>query len=298
MEQRQWECFVSAYEEKSITRAARKLHVVQPAVSMQLKKLEAELGFPLFERTKRGVIPTHQADQIYSMVVPLLLDLASVKQRAVELGGTMTGSISIGVNPSIAHAILGRTLSRFERSYPGVDLRIVEFESTILMDKLLLGELDVAIINYSRGRVGISIDILVKESLFFVHRRSEGAHASTIDFKEIASWKLVLPHKKHGYRRVIDDAAKRTATPIVPKLEIDSFSPIIDLVASSDMATILPGVSLRRGQNMPPLQMRRITRPRLFREIACAYRSRRPPSSACREFIDLMKRELEQANAA
>src|SRR5688500_3770928 len=71
---RQLQYFFCIYEEGSVTRAARKLHVVQPAISMQLQKLESQMGFPLFERTPQGVVPTPEGKAIYELYQPILLD--------------------------------------------------------------------------------------------------------------------------------------------------------------------------------------------------------------------------------
>jgi len=71
---RQIQYFVCLHEERSVTRAARQLNVVQPALSMQINRLERRLGLTLFDRTARGMIPTAAGEAMYRLYVPILLD--------------------------------------------------------------------------------------------------------------------------------------------------------------------------------------------------------------------------------
>mgnify|MGYP000970546586 CR=1 FL=1 len=72
MDHRQIQYFVCLYEEGSVTRAAARLHIVQPALSMQIARLEQALGRPLFVRSNRGMVPTEHAARMYSLFMPVL----------------------------------------------------------------------------------------------------------------------------------------------------------------------------------------------------------------------------------
>ena len=94
---RQIQYFVCLHEERSVTRAARQLNVVQPALSMQINRLEKRLGLTLFDRTAHGMIPTAAGEAMYRLYVPILLDLKNANQRVMELSGKVLGKIAVGI---------------------------------------------------------------------------------------------------------------------------------------------------------------------------------------------------------
>src|SRR5690606_5818853 len=124
MELRQINYFVALYEEGSVTRAARRLNVVQPAVSMQISKLEDELGHLLFQRMPKGMVPTSAGEEAYRLFLPLLRELRSAQDQMVGFGGRIAGHISVGVIASVANNALTDCLESFCSNYPDVSVRV------------------------------------------------------------------------------------------------------------------------------------------------------------------------------
>ena len=120
MDLRQLRYFVALYEEHSITRAAQRLKVVQPAVSNQIRQLEASFGVALFQRTPRGVYPTSVARSLYADCVRILAQADAVEQSLRKASGTITGAITLGIAPSMAQGLLPELLVEFCASYPSV----------------------------------------------------------------------------------------------------------------------------------------------------------------------------------
>ncbi len=118
---RQIQYFACLYEQRSVTRAARSLNVVQPALSMQISRLEKRLGINLFERTARGMIPTAAGDAMYRLYLPVLLDLKHANQQVMELSGKVLGKIAVGIIPSITNSVLADVLRRYGAKYPDVE---------------------------------------------------------------------------------------------------------------------------------------------------------------------------------
>src|SRR5690606_26543869 len=110
MELRQLQYFVAMYEEGSVTRASRRLNIVQPAISQQLAKLEEELGTSLFNRTPRGITPTPTGDDAYRHFLPILHELERARQELSADNDSVKGHVSIGVVASVAHHALSDTL--------------------------------------------------------------------------------------------------------------------------------------------------------------------------------------------
>jgi LysR family transcriptional regulator, nitrogen assimilation regulatory protein len=293
---RQIQYFVCLYEGGSFTRAAQRLNVVQPALSMQMGRLEKRLGVDLFERTSRGVTPTRAGEQLYRLYQPILLDLRNADQLAMELSGKVSGKIAVGIIPSITNSVLADVLSRFGTAYPEVEIRIDEAYSGTLIDWVVSGDLDIAVVNGARRKEGISSHPLVAEELLLVERRNSGKGASKpIPFRDLRRLDLVLPSRRHGIRTIVNEAAEQQGLEIVPKIEVDALSPTLKLIAEGELMTILPAIVARRAAIDLPLQTRRIIEPRLTRELVYAYRAKRPLSLAVMSFIDLLSEVLRRA---
>jgi DNA-binding transcriptional LysR family regulator len=138
---RQIQYFVCLYEEGSVTRAARRLNVVQPALSMQIGRLEKRLGVDLFERNARGMIPTSAGEAMYRLTCGAARS-QDANQRMMELSGKVLGKIAVGIIPSITNSVLADVLRRFGERFPDVEIRIDEAYSGTLIDWLAAGDLD------------------------------------------------------------------------------------------------------------------------------------------------------------
>jgi LysR family nitrogen assimilation transcriptional regulator len=293
---RQIQYFVCLFEEGSVTRAARRLNLVQPALSMQIKRLEKRLGVDLFERTPRGVVPTPAAESMYRLYQPILLDLRNAGQLMMELSGKVSGKIAVGIIPSITNSVLADILSRFGATFPDVDIRIDEAYSGILIDWVVAGDLDIAVVNGTRRKAGISSHPLVEEELLLVERRSSGkANLRPISFRHLQGLDLVLPSRRHGIRIIVDEIADQLGMQIIPQIEVDALAPTLKLVAEGALTTVLPAIVAKRAVADLPLQTRRIIDPSPTRQLVYVYRAQRPLSLAVKSFIDLLSEELLHA---
>ncbi|MGA7600721.1 MAG: LysR family transcriptional regulator, partial [Pseudolabrys sp.] len=157
MDLRQIEYFVALYDERSITKAASRLNVVQPALSMQISRLERTFKTRLFERTSRGVVPTDLGRTFYGLCQKILSDVYEAQRYLRDASGKVTGDLTVGLMPSVANSVLPAVLAEYKSSYPDVTLRIVEAYSGSLLDQLNSGKLDLAIVNNSSnlGRIAI-----------------------------------------------------------------------------------------------------------------------------------------------
>ena len=106
MDLKQIQYFIALFEDGSVTRAAKRLHIVQPALSMQIAKLEDELHQQLFERGADGMAPTAAGRLMYRLFLPIMRDLAHARQQLVQRDEVVTGHVGIGLIASIPLAIL------------------------------------------------------------------------------------------------------------------------------------------------------------------------------------------------
>jgi len=293
MDIRQLGYFVSLFEEGSTTRAARRMNVVQPALSMQIAKLEEELKQKLFERTSQGMIPTSAGETAYRLFAPILRDLSEAKQQVINRSSTVRGRIAVGMVASVASSVLARSLSSFATQYPEVEVSACDGYSSVLMEGVRAGSLDFAILNKGRRRSELpTIDMLDEEMVVVTSAASARQLGSPLTFRDLANLPLILPSKRNGLRLIVDKIAEDEDVELSIRLEVDSVAAIEELVRHSDWATVLPAIAVGRGLQEGTLRAHRIVAPRVTRQIVCVHNPRRPLSAAARLFIEVMTAEL------
>ncbi|HYD68991.1 LysR family transcriptional regulator [Azospirillum sp.] len=298
MDLRQMQYFVSLYEEGNVTRAARRLNVVQPALSMQIAKLEAELGQRLFERSRQGMAPTAAGRVLFRHLMPILRDISAARQAMAKLGGEISGQIAIGLITSVTQSVLARTLATFTARHPSVEVNVAEGYTATFMDWVASGQLDFAIINQPRKRVGLVAEpILDEEMVLVTSAATELPVPAPVTLRDAARLKLVVPSKRHGLRQLLDQHAEAEGIDLSPKFEVDALVPLSEMVAATDWVTILPAIAVHRGLNDGRLRAYPIVEPRMVRTLAWVHHPRRPLSPAASKFIEIMTENLVRAEA-
>lgn len=127
------------------SRAAEQLHIAQPAVSAQVKRLETELGVTLFERTTRRVTPTHAGELFLARTRRVLEHLDGARADLNELAAVVRGRINIGATEVLSTLDLPGSLATFHRRYPGVAMTLRTGLIAHLIDELRAGTLDVVL---------------------------------------------------------------------------------------------------------------------------------------------------------
>ena len=299
MDLRQLEYFVCLYEEGNVTRAARRLNVVQPALSMQIAKLESEFGQKLFERSSHGMLPTEAGRTMYRLFLPVLRDMANARQQMTNLGGSISGRVSVGLLTSVTHSILSDSLAHFAAQYPDVEINVAEGYTATFIDWVTSGQLDMAVVNVPRKPIALAVEHILEEELVLVAGAQTALDGpSPVTFRDLPRLKLVIPSKRHGLRGVIDFHAENEGVALAPRLEVDAIHSIADLVRKSDWVTVLPAIGVFRGIVDGSLRAHRIVAPRMVRRLAWIHHPRRPLSPAATKLAEVMAADLIQAASA
>ena len=134
-------------EENSITKAADKLYMTQPALSQYLKKVEKELGVLIFERTTTGVRPTAEGVQFLAFAKNVLNQEQDMKKQLQNLRGGDVGEVRLGFTGTQATYVLPHILPDFHLKYPGIEITLVEGSSIDIENKLLKHEVDIGFLH-------------------------------------------------------------------------------------------------------------------------------------------------------
>lgn len=136
---------VAAIDEGSLRSAARRLGVSQPALTKMIRELERELATTLLLRSTTGVLATAQGMVLYDRAVAAERELAQAVDQIQQLGGRMTGSLTIGAVPLAVMLLVPETLRTFGREFPGIQLRVYEELYIAQLTRLRKGEVDIAL---------------------------------------------------------------------------------------------------------------------------------------------------------
>ncbi|MFN0262777.1 LysR family transcriptional regulator [Tepidamorphus sp. 3E244] len=295
MELRQIQYFVAVYEQGSVTRAAQRLNVVQPALSQQVSKLEDELGRKLFQRTPKGMVATRAGEEAYGYFSTILQDMETARRNIMNESGVVSGSVAIGVVSSVVHNALGETLRSFSRKFPEVTVRATGGYTTELTDMLNSGELDVVIVNAAPQVNKRDMTDIVTEDLALIgSTKNAKRFRGPVTLEALGEVSLVMPTQRHGLRHIIDRAAAAQQVSLSPQIEVDEIKTIEDLVRSTEYFTILPPIAMHRMLAKGQLTARQIT-PRIPRRLVYVTHPNRPLTTAAQLLVDEVRERMIDA---
>jgi len=229
---RQLTALVTVAEMGSVTKAARFLHLVQPAVTRQIRMLEEEVGLPLFERTRQGMVPTEAGEVLVERARRALheLELARTEIRPAE-AGEIRGIVRVGLLESVLEVLAEPLVTAVARRHPGIELRVLTAYSGYLRSWLDAGDVDLSLLYDLDYSAALTVTPLLREPLWAVAPPDAGlAPERPVPWRDVFARPLVLPAAGHGLRVLIDQA--RGAVPAEPSDEVPG-QPVITAQTNS-----------------------------------------------------------------
>lgn len=271
MDLKQLRSFLIIAETGSMTRAAELMHLVQPALSRQLKALEEDLGSSLFERNRRGMQLTAAGQILVERARRALRELDQAKAEIVPTPGTVAGAVTIGILPSTSTLIAGPLVSSLKQKYPRLAVRICVGFAGHLQPWLENGEVDVALLYEPKPSAALEVQPLLDETLYLVGPPSAGLRRDrSVTLRDIASLPLILPNPPHGLCMLLEHACAVAGVRLSIATETNSMSTQKDLVEYGIGFTILPSVAIFEDVARGVLSAAPITAPDLSRRIVRA----------------------------
>lgn len=200
MEIQQIRYFKEVAETGNFTRAAERCHVTQPTLSHQLRKLEDELGEPLFLRRKPRARLTPFGEKFYSRALRILAEIKGIQDDALSFSAVLEGDIKVGAIPTLAPYLLPQLISGFSEKYASIRIRVYEEVTETLFHKLKTGELDFALISLplpNHYDTCTTQPLFTDELLVTLPQDHALADAAHIDLSSLTSYPLVIMHEAH-----------------------------------------------------------------------------------------------------
>ncbi|MEV4144648.1 LysR family transcriptional regulator [Amycolatopsis sp. NPDC049691] len=283
MELHQLAYFVAVAEEGSFTRAAERLHVAQPGVSAQVKRLERELGQELLDRSGRTVRLTDVGAAALPHARAALAAVQGVREAVDELAGLVRGQVAIGAVTSAGPVRLPDLLARFHERYPAVEITLAEANSDAMLAALREGRLDLAVVGLATDPPpGIATQVLIDEPFVAVTSGLLAGRAE-VTIADLAGLPLMALPKGTGLRTALDAAFVREG--LTPRIAFEAADPnVLVQLAMRDLGVAVVPESLGRYHE-GELRVVTITGPGLRGVLALAWRTDGPLSPAARALI-------------
>ncbi|SES41254.1 LysR family transcriptional regulator [Lentzea albida] len=288
---------VTVSDTGSVTKAARLLHVVQPAVSRYIRALEDEVGAALFERTPQGMTPTPAGEILVERARRALLELERARAEIRPDRQHVQGIVTLGLLESTVELLAAPLLESVARRHPGIDLRVLSAFSGHLQQWLHDGAVDLTLLYGLTPAPSISTTPVLRESLWAVAPPGTVLAADAVPWTSLAEHRLVLPVEGHGLRTLIDQALH--AAGVEPTVTCQTNSMLVQkkLVATTDTWTVLPAASVAEDVVTERLTGGPLTEPDVSRTIVLALQraNRVPPAveAVAVEVVRLMRGLVE-----
>lgn len=284
--------FLRVAELSSFTRASLDLGIAQPALSRQLRLLEVELGQNLLIRNGRGATPTEAGKLLMEHARGILHQVDRTREAMSSLRGTPAGKVGLGLPTSLALRWAVPLTRAFRQALPGASLSIKEGLSDALLQSLINGRLDIALLYNAPPHADIDNQPLFEEELVVVQRREDALRLGAdplLNLRELSQLPLVIPSQPNAIRMQVD--AVLSAKGFKPKvaLEIDGVSAILELVADGAGCAVLARTSLQSASRPERFVQRAIEGHQLTARLSLATSRRRPATLAQKRTVALLQ---------
>ncbi len=269
MNLRQLECLVRVIETGSMTRAAEALHIAQPALGMQIKLLEEELGSPLLVRHSRGVVATEAGQLLHGHALAIRRLVDAAREDVMRLAGKSAKPLRLGMTPSLMQIIGPEIAIRAADRAPEAPLALSENMSHILVDSLRRGEVDMILAYEVPFATGFWRRSLYREDLVFV-KAAGTIKARPIAFSDVLKEVLILPEPEDSVRALIERTAREIGIPLRLGQEMRSISGIKAMIRRGSGAGVLPFGTIMNDVKDGQLDFCPISHPSLRRTLHLA----------------------------
>ncbi|MCB9093780.1 MAG: LysR family transcriptional regulator [Halobacteriovoraceae bacterium] len=253
-------------------RAAKECHVTQPSLSMQLQKLEDELGVILFDRSKKPILPTEIGKKVIQQAKIVLQEHRKIEHIASQIEDEVIGQFKLGVIPTISPYLVPYFYSQFVKKYPHVNLTLIEMRTEDIIQELKDDRIDAGIL-----ATPLYDDQIIERVLFYEpfslyvgtdHEYSSSKEMTLSKLKSDDIWLLDEGHCLRSQVERICSSAKKNKF----KFKVGSLETIMNLIKESGGYTLIPELVVERlNKKEKEKYVREILRPRPSREVSIVH---------------------------
>lgn len=275
---RQLEYFVAVAEHLSFRNAADACFVTQPGLSSQIKELETLLGVRLFERSQRSVLVTPSGEHLLPLARSMLAAADEFVDVARSLTQPLSGTLRLGVIPTIAPYLLPQALLGLRRSHPQLRILLHEGQTQDLLQLLLHGKLDVLLLALEADLGNVTTFPLAKDHFVLAMAENHGlAKRKLVSQADIAGEQVLLLEDGHCLRDQALEVCHKSGASEIGNFRASSLTTLVQMVAGGIGITLLPQMSLPvEATPLNQLVVKPFQKPQPYRTIGLAWRTTSP----------------------
>lgn len=295
MDLRQLRYFVAAADAGSISRAASRLRIAQPSLSQQIRRLEEQVGRPLFDRLGRGVVLTEPGAALLPHARRILAQVEDLEAtlRSSDVDGP--GRLALGAIPTMAPYLVPPLLARIRRAHPACEVVIREDLTQNLVEAVADTELDLAITSTPIVNDSVEVEVIGREPMLVV---APAAHPFASDdgvaLPALRDQPAVTLHEMHCLGRQVDEfcAARRIASNVVCRMT--QVETLLEFVRLGLGVSIMPRMVATHDRSAGRVYLPFLRSPPM-REIALVWRRGRSRSSVAQECAEALRAQVKEA---
>lgn len=283
--------FVKLAELKHFSKAANACFVSQPTLSTQIRKLEDELGVTLVERAPRHIMLTPIGEDIAHRARHVLRDIEHIKDAARRSKDPETGTIKLGIFPTLAPYLLPHVIPNIRKQYPDLRLQLAEEKTEDILNMLDQGRLDAGLLALPIEEHGMELEILFEEPFVTAMPASHPlTEKQTISIEDLEGEELLLLEEGHCLRQQALAVCALAGAHERVDFHATSMETLRQMVATNAGVTLMPVLSVK-----PPvastdnIALRPFVSPAPSRTIALVWRSSSPLGGFLRKLVKCLK---------
>lgn len=269
-------------------RAAAACNVTQPALSMQIKEMEETFGLTLFERTPRHVRLTGFGETVLTRAKDILRAVDALDELARAARGGLTGRLRLGVIPTIAPYLLPRIIGALAAHHPEIDLHIRETLTPRLLEDLLAGRLDCAILALPVSEPALT-EVALHEEDFVLVRPASDAEKPVPDGEALAQMRLLLLEEGHCFRDQALSFCNIHANLPRDGLDGSSLSTLVQMVGAGIGVTLIPDMAVPVETRSADVSVARFSHATPRRTIGMVWRKASPLALQLAAMADIVR---------
>lgn len=251
----QLEYFLATLERGSFSGAAEQLHLAQPSVSEQIRRLEGELGVKLFRRAGRGVVPTEAGLTLRDHAERVLAEVDASRAAVAEVRELRGGTATFGMMGTSRFYAVAQIVALFRRRHPAVRVRVVGLNSSEVADAVRDGDLETGLIVLPVDDRGLDVRPIFRDEVLFASA-DPAALRGRVDAERLAGRPLVLSEASYGQedpmRRQLGERAQFAGLRLEPAIDVEDVEVALELAAQGLADTIVArGVLHGLGRRVP-----------------------------------------------
>ena len=232
-------------------KAAEACFVSQPALSMQLKKLESTLGVQLIERSSKFILLTEAGKLITEHARDIICRVDTVKAIAKQSKDPLSGELRLGVIPTLAPYLLPYIIPGLSKSLPNLKIFLIEQQTEQLVDKLKQGKIDSALIGLPTSDDDhVTLPLFEEELLLAVPENHPLANRKRVKYSDLADKVLLLLEDGHCLRDQALSLCHATNASADKSFQATSLETLRHMVASKAGITLMPNLSIRKNDGI------------------------------------------------